>query len=403
MSLLAFVALCWFASCSDDDGGSDKPDDVPDVPGDTATVITSIAALPAWEGAEGLETVWTDDDDTFVAFRDDARTTPLVFSRTESGDFESEEKITSPAGTYYVAWREAEDAGAMAIDLTEQDGTWGDGKKYMAATATCTEEGKMDFTFSHLTAVLRFDVTLPETCRGPVLEARLSADGLLTAATADLTASPVQYNEGTAGDIRFDCRENLSAEKQVTFYFHVLPGELSNLCLSLLVDGTARPFYLDEPVTAEAGKVLALEMGYDTPEDELRALLVGNWALTYQAEYYESQERPEDGDSFYCYDPEDYSGLYRILHLDFTTDYATVNDNRSGLYTTGTWEIKDAKTVVIRGTEYEASVKGDELTLKNYWDDPVSTRFIREEVYMRVEHNPVGDEGFELKYTETGL
>ena len=217
MSLLAFVALCWFASCSDDDGGSDKPD-VPDVPGDTATVITSAAALPAWEGAEGLETVWTDDDDTFVAFRDDERTTPLVFSRTESGDFESEEEITSPAGTYYVAWREAEDAGAMAIDLTEQDGTWGDGKKYMAATATCTEEGKMDFAFTNLTAILKFELTLPVVCVGPVLNASLSASGLKINNTVDVTKSPVEYGSGTTGALSYECRLDLSSDKMVTVY-----------------------------------------------------------------------------------------------------------------------------------------------------------------------------------------
>lgn len=405
MHVFAFMSCMTFVACSDDEGGknSDEPK-----PAEKAK-ITSTVTLPVWQGDDGWEVAWTGEE-TFSVFKDDAFTTPILFNQQAEGisSFESEISVKSPAGTYYAAYPSGcTNAEAFELDLTEQDGTLPNGKLYMAAKATCDENGKLDFTFNHLIAILKFEVTLPETCKGPVLTVTLSADGLKTANTVNLTTSPLTYGEGSLSDISYDCRLNLSPEKKVTVYFHVLPGELSNVKVSLLLDGITRPYSLKEDnLNVEAGHVYTYELSYASPEEELSALMFGTWARTWKAQYYEGQD-PYPENDYTIYDPEDKSGLYWIIREDYTRDYALAYDSRSGLYSTRNWRLEEGNKMIVSDqdgeSECEVEISGNTLILKSYWDDPVGGPHITEERYMRVDFDPVNDESFSLKYTETGL
>ena len=440
MLYLAFVACVGFAACSDDDGGSDKPDDpdVPDQPGDTATVITSVATLPEWtaeawltpEGKaaftdeDGVQAAWGEAaDEAFTAFKEGALTEPIDFRATQgegtSMTFESESEVDSPAGTYYVAYPEATDAGAVEIDLTGQDGTLQDGKMYMAATATCTEEGKMDFAFTNLTAILKFELTLPETCTGPILNADLSATGLVTKTTADITKSPVEYSGGaTAGNINCECRlDVVPGTNLVTAYFHVLPGSLSNVML-MLTDGAGEVYvfdFLGEVLDVEAGKVYTKTTTYVSPEEELTARLYGTWAWTAYIEdgyTYPKEEFP------YYYDPATAAGSYYVLRGDGTCDYPTVNADKSGSYYSYTWRVermmdedegKEYDTLILTETSGNEQVyRILELTDNTMhvlnidswgsWKDyPMEWKF------QKVSIDPITDEGFSLEPAAGGM
>lgn len=334
MRLFAFVACVGFVACSDDEGddpdGPKGPDEV------TGTKITSVVSLPGWAAEDwaapapegkssftdenGVTAAWNTSGEEFTAFKDGALTTPITFKSTEGTEtsmtFESQTEVESPAGTYYATYPEGcTNASEFEIDLTGQDGTLQDGKMYMAAIATCTEEGKMDFAFTNLTAILKFELTLPVECVGPVLNASLSASGLKINNTVDVTKSPVEYGSGTTGALSYECRLDLSSDKMVTVYFHVLPGMLSNIMVTLNSDGQSYIFDLEgETLDVQAGNVYTRTMTYVSPEEEIGSQLFGTWALTEYAEAYEKGVEAEPIEDYeWLYDSETAAGSYIVV------------------------------------------------------------------------------------------
>lgn len=420
MQLFAFVACVGFVACSDDEGddpdGPKGPDEV------TGTKITSVVSLPGWAAEDwaapapegkssftdenGVSAAWNTSGEEFTAFKDGALTTPITFKSTEGTEtsmtFESQTEVESPAGTYYATYPEGcTNASEFEIDLTGQDGTLQDDKMYMAATATCTEEGKMDFAFTNLTAILKFELTLPVECVGPVLNASLSASGLKINNTVDVTKSPVEYGSGTTGALSYECRLDLSSDKMVTVYFHVLPGMLSNIMVTLNSDGQSYIFDLEgETLDVQAGNVYTRTMTYVSPEEELGAQLFGTWVLTEYLEGDDQGTYPIE-DYEWLYDSETGAGNYWILRGDFTLDNCSVLSDKTGDYFSAEWKVVDEN--ILEQTESSGAVSRYEIVeltqttlhLRSRYESSWGT-WVMEDKFEKVDIDPVNSDEFML-------
>lgn len=237
------VALMTLAACSNNDEllNNENPDGkvtvtatLPSGAPDSRVALTednTNATAPAikvaWETAESFSVIRGSENKTY--------------SKNEEGSTFTGDAHTVTEGTYYAFYptTEATATNAIPYDLSQQTGTLDEAKTYMyAKNAT---DGK-NYEFNHLTALVKFTLTLPDEASGVTpSKVVISSDELLAKSTVDLTGENVVYStaDNTATSITV-------TTTSLTFYAYVNPmtasGEDKNKFV-ISMDGNDGNFY----------------------------------------------------------------------------------------------------------------------------------------------------------------
>ena len=189
-----------------------------------------------------------------------------VFSKnTEGSVFEGTLPDATSAGDYYAFYPAVDNNGATAVsasalpyDLSEQTGALEAAKTYMYANGG-TDGTKYDF--NHLTALVKFTLTLPQDATGVTpTKVVISSDKLQPVGTVNLTGTDVVYtkSEDAATVITITPNED---DASLTFYAYVTPmllNESETNTFVINMDGDDGKYYsgeLETSVSIEAQKL----------------------------------------------------------------------------------------------------------------------------------------------------
>lgn len=292
---LISVLACTAAACSNDLEQKEIPNQGE---GEQITVIAT-AGMPQDQPSTRLgfdETTnpskltitWEATGETFSVLAGTVSATPSTFTQqsvdpSDAHNASFEGKITPAAGTTYYAVYPAlsassADATSIALDMTNQTGTeYDESKVYMYGSSTYTAGVALDFTFRHMTAILKvtmnfpaeagstlpdMDITTLPTTRSlsgaTMSNVSFSAtSGLYTSADANITEAAVTYSNQATGRLTLSGTFPLSddAKPSATVYLHVLPGELSNFKVRATVGGEEYIGTITASATLETGKL----------------------------------------------------------------------------------------------------------------------------------------------------
>ena len=237
------AALMTLAACSNNDEllNNENPDGK----------VTVTATLPS--GAPDSRVALTEDNtnaeapaikvawETEESFSVIRGTENKTYRKNEEGSTFTGDAHTVAEGTYYAFYptTEATVANAIPYDLSQQTGTLDEAKTYMHAK---NGTDGMNYEFNHLTALVKFTLTLPDEASGVTpSKVVISSDELLAKSTVDLTGDEVVYSTeaNTATSITV-------TPASLTFYAYVNPmtasGEDKNKFV-ILMDGNDRNYY----------------------------------------------------------------------------------------------------------------------------------------------------------------
>ena len=237
------VALMTLAACSNNDEllNNENPDGkvtvtatLPSGAPDSRVALTednSDATAPA------IKVAW-ETEESFSVIRGSENKT---YSKNVEGSTFTGDVHTVTDGTYYAFYpaTEATATNAIPYDLSQQTGTLDEAKTYMYAKNGT--DGK-NYEFNHLTALVKFTLTLPDEASGVTpSKVVISSDELLAKSTVDLTGENVVYStaDNTATSITV-------TTTSLTFYAYVNPmtasGEDKNKFV-ISMDGNDGNFY----------------------------------------------------------------------------------------------------------------------------------------------------------------
>lgn len=280
------VALMTLAACSNNDEllNNENPDGkvtvtatLPSGAPDSRVALTednTNASAPAikvaWETAESFSVIRGSENKTY--------------SKNEEGSTFTGDAHTVTEGTYYAFYptTEATATNAIPYDLSQQTGTLDEAKTYMyAKNAT---DGK-NYEFNHLTALVKFTLTLPDEASGVTpSKVVISSDELLAKSTVDLTGDEVVYSTeaNTATSITV-------TPASLTFYAYVNPmtasGEDKNKFV-ILMDGNDGNYYsgtLETSVSINANYLYAATVSMIKVEKGDYAMADGSF-IKYKAD-----------------------------------------------------------------------------------------------------------------------
>lgn len=187
--------------------------------------------------APAIEVAW-ETEESFSVIRGSENKT---YSKNEEGSTFTGDAHTVTEGTYYAFYptTEATATNAIPYDLSQQTGTLDEAKTYMYAKNGT--DGK-NYEFNHLTALVKFTLTLPDEASGVTpSKVVISSDELLAKSTVNLTGENVVYStaDNTATSITV-------TTTSLTFYAYVNPmtasGEDKNKFV-ISMDGNDGNFY----------------------------------------------------------------------------------------------------------------------------------------------------------------
>lgn len=289
---LISVLACTAAACSNDLEQNVSP---ADERGERITVIAT-AGMPQDQPSTRLgfddktnpgklTITWKATGETFSVLEGTNNATPSTFTQqsvdpsdAHNASFEGE--ITPAAGTTYYAVYPALPASSVAatsiaLDMTNQTGTkYDESKVYMYGSSTYTPGGALNFTFNHLTAILKVTLnfpaeagsTLPDLDITPLTRSlsgatmtnvSFSATGLYTKANANITAAAATYSNQTSGSLTLSSSFPLStdAKPSATVYLHILPGTLTNFKVTATAGSKSYVGTITTSATLTAGKL----------------------------------------------------------------------------------------------------------------------------------------------------
>ena len=237
------AALMTLAACSNNDEllNNENPDGkvtvtatLPNGAPDSRVALTednTNAAAPA------IKVAW-ETEESFSVIRGSENKT---FSKNVEGSTFTGDVHTVTDGTYYAFYpaTEATATNAIPYDLSQQTGTMDEAKTYMYAK---NGTDGLNYEFKHLTALVKFTLTLPDGASGVTpSKVVISSDGLLAKSTVDLTGEDVVYSTeaNTATSITV-------TTTSLTFYAYVNPmtasGEDKNKFV-ISMDGNDGNYY----------------------------------------------------------------------------------------------------------------------------------------------------------------
>ena len=188
---------------------------------------TAPAIKVAWETEESFSVIRGSENKTY--------------SKNVEGSTFTGDAHTVTDGTYYAFYptTEATATNAIPYDLSQQTGTLDEAKTYMYAK---NGTDGMNYEFNHLTALVKFTLTLPDEASGVTpSKVVISSDELLAKSTVDLTGENVVYStaDNTATSITV-------TTTSLTFYAYVNPmtasGEDKNKFV-ISMDGNDGNYY----------------------------------------------------------------------------------------------------------------------------------------------------------------
>ena len=191
------------------------------------TDATAPAIKVAWETEESFSVIRGSENKTY--------------SKNVEGSTFTGNAHTVTDGTYYAFYptTDAIASNAIPYDLSQQTGTLDEAKTYMYAKNGT--DGK-NYEFNHLTALVKFTLTLPDDASGVTpSKVVISSDKLLAKSTVDLTGENVVYStaDNTATSIKV-------TTTSLTFYAYVNPmtasGEDKNKFV-ISMDGNDGNYY----------------------------------------------------------------------------------------------------------------------------------------------------------------
>lgn len=295
---LISVLACTAAACSNDLEQNVSP---ADERGERITVIAT-AGMPQDQPStrlgfddasvkDKLTITWRPANDpkgaeTFSVLAGTASGTPSTFtlqsvnaSNAHKASFKGE--ITPADKTTYYAVYPALPAGSVAatsiaLDMTNQTGTdYDESKVYMYGSSAYTEGDALDFTFKHLTAILKVTMNFPAEAGSTVPDMDItpltrglsgtamtgvtfSADkGLYKSAKVDITVATATYSDQVKGSLPLSGSFPLSADAKpsATVYLHILPGTLANLKVTATAGGKSYSGTITTSATLDAGNL----------------------------------------------------------------------------------------------------------------------------------------------------
>lgn len=290
---LISVLACTAAACSNDLEQNVSP---ADERGEQITVIAT-AGMPQDQpstrlGFDDTSTpgkltiTWKATGETFSVLEGTNKATPSIFTQqsveadAHNASFEGE--ITPADGTtYYAVYPKlpasSADATSIALDMTGQTGTdYDESKVYMYGSSTYTAGGALNFSFSHLTSILKVTLNFPAEAGSTLPDMDITpltrglsgtamtnvsfsaTSGLYTKANANITVATVAYINQTSGALALSGPFPLSAgaKPSATVYLHILPGTLANLKVTARADGkNYSGTIITTSTTLDAGKL----------------------------------------------------------------------------------------------------------------------------------------------------
>lgn len=264
-----------------------------------------------------LEIKWNEaQDDKFSVLKGSSTTTPKTFiqqpdasspgTALQTADFTGTISVDLGA-TYYAVYPETTSTSATGIwfSIAGQDGTTDisqeTGKKVFMYAKNSISNNSLTLTFEHLTSVLKvtlqFEFESALTVNGTVAQPAstratggkiknvnfYATQGLLTDATIDITQTTVvdangnvNYASTTEGSLSFGetTEFDLNSDGTVTFYLHVFPNEITDLCVTADDDeGNHYVACLTDQKTVAAGTMY-------TNEDNIAVMKSGVYVAT---------------------------------------------------------------------------------------------------------------------------
>ncbi len=166
-----------------------------------------------------------EDEESFSVIRG---TENKTYSKSTEGNAFTGDAHTATEGTYYAFYPADESAtatDALPYDLSEQTGALDAEKTYMFAK---NETDGKNYEFSHLTALVKFTLALPEGVTSVTpSKVVISSDKLQPVGTVDLTGDAVVYtkSEDAATSITITPTEE---DASLVFYAYVTPMSASD-------------------------------------------------------------------------------------------------------------------------------------------------------------------------------
>lgn len=237
------VALMTLAACSNNDellnneNLNGKVTVTATLPSDAPDSRVALTEDNTNAAAPAIKVAWKTEE-SFSVIRGSENKT---FSKNVEGSTFTGDAHTVTDGTYYAFYptTEATATNAIPYDLSQQTGTLDEAKTYMYAKNGT--DGK-NYEFNHLTALVKFTLTLPDEASGVTpSKVVISSDELLAKSTVDLTGENVVYSTeaNTATSITV-------TPASLTFYAYVNPmtasGEDKNKFV-ISMDGNDGNYY----------------------------------------------------------------------------------------------------------------------------------------------------------------
>ncbi len=210
----------------------------------------------------GITVDWSSGD-TFSMYRGSGTQTPATFTLTDgvgtqSGTFEGTLSSANTSTSLYAIYPSntsnttptsitnsiASQSGGTLNSLSAYD--------YMTASTTYTEGDTPSFTFTHRMAVIRFDISLPNSSVTGSTLALSANSGLYTSGTFDLTSGSLT----TSSNGTITVSGGTTTSSVYTVYAVVYPGTINTLNVSVQTsDGnTYTKTYSTNSITVEAAK-----------------------------------------------------------------------------------------------------------------------------------------------------
>lgn len=289
---LISVLACTAAACSNDLEQNVSP---ADERGERITVIAT-AGMPQDQPStrlgfddktnpDKLTITWKATGETFSVLAGTVSATPSTFTQqsvdadAHKASFKGEITPTDKT-TYYAVYpalpASSAAATSIALDMTKQTGTkYDESKVYMYGSSTYTPGGALNFTFKHLTAILKVTLNFPAEAGSTVPDMDIkpltrglagtamtgvsfsATSGLYTKANANITVATATYSSQTSGALALSGPFTLStdAKPSTTVYLHILPGTLANLKVTATAGGKSYSGTITTSATLDAGNL----------------------------------------------------------------------------------------------------------------------------------------------------
>ncbi len=261
---LSGLALCLgLASCDTDVQGTVGPE------GDgivrvEASAVADLAGMTMTkvdfnEGSD-LAVTWKKSGEKFTVIQGADPVTAVTFSQTEGNKFSGRliEGVAGCHAVYPYLGTTRMKAGAVALDLSRQIGTMDETKTFMWARDTY-DGSEMNFSFRHLTAIVKVEMTFPASAAGEtVADVTLAAEKLSAKGTVDLTAENPAVVSSSYGNITLS-KDFYMQGNVLNVYFNVFPGKIEDLSLVASTGGGNMFNAVLDDVDVAAGQMVTVK------------------------------------------------------------------------------------------------------------------------------------------------